>query len=321
MAWVIGIDEAGYGPNLGPFVMSCVACRVPDECAGDNLWHALSPAVRQAGDQDDGRVLVADSKVVYSTARGLLGLERGVHAALGPCLGGEARTLHACLEGVCPEAVAELRAEAWYRGTCAVPVDAEPGELAGLAVRFAGACAAAGVAEWRARTAVVCPPQFNALTDASGSKGAVLAHALTGLLRHARASLAGDDPLWVYVDKHGGRNTYAAFLQHALEDGFVMAREEGMARSAYQVHGLGRDVRVTFQPRAEAEHFGVALASMASKYLRELLMREFNAFWQEQVPGLKPTAGYPGDAARFYEAIRPAAHRLGIAEAALWRRR
>ena len=42
---------------------------------------------------------------------------------------------------------------------------------------------------------------------------------------------------------------------------------------------------------------------------------------REQVPGLKPTAGYPGDAARFLEAIRPAAERLGVPEAALWRRK
>ncbi len=60
---------------------------------------------------------------------------------------------------------------------------------------------------------------------------------------------------------------------------------------------------------------------MTAKYLREVLMREFNAFWQRHVPGLKPTAGYPGDAARFLDAIRPAAQRLGIAEAALWRRK
>jgi hypothetical protein len=58
---------------------------------------------------------------------------------------------------------------------------------------------------------------------------------------------------------------------------------------------------------------------MVSKYLRELLMQELNSFWQEQVPGLRPTAGYPVDAARFWQAIRPAAQRLGIAEAAIWR--
>jgi DNA-binding Lrp family transcriptional regulator len=36
---------------------------------------------------------------------------------------------------------------------------------------------------------------------------------------------------------------------------------------------------------------------------------------------LKPTAGYPGDAARFFQAIRPIADRLGISERALWRRK
>jgi len=37
--------------------------------------------------------------------------------------------------------------------------------------------------------------------------------------------------------------------------------------------------------------------------------------------GLKPTAGYPGDAARFYEGIRPAMERLGVQESAVWRRK
>jgi hypothetical protein len=60
---------------------------------------------------------------------------------------------------------------------------------------------------------------------------------------------------------------------------------------------------------------------MASKYLRELLMLEFNRFWQTHVPGLKPTAGYPGDSARFLAEVRDAAARLGISEAALWRRK
>jgi ribonuclease HII len=110
-------------------------------------------------------------------------------------------------------------------------------------------------------------------------------------------------------------------LQNAFADGMVVAREEGRGRSAYEVLGLEREVRLTFQPRADAEHFVVALASMLSKYLREVLMGEFNAFWQGRVVGLKATAGYPRDALRFFEQIRAAAAELGIAEAALWRRR
>src|SRR5216683_4820929 len=82
VAWIIGIDEAGYGPNLGPFVMTAVACRVPNVCAGDNLWTLLASAVRRIGDANDGRIIVDDSKKVYSTARGLNGLERGVHTTL-----------------------------------------------------------------------------------------------------------------------------------------------------------------------------------------------------------------------------------------------
>jgi hypothetical protein len=38
-------------------------------------------------------------------------------------------------------------------------------------------------------------------------------------------------------------------------------------------------------------------------------------------PGLKPTAGYPVDAARFYEAIRPVREKLGIPDHAVWRRK
>jgi hypothetical protein len=172
-----------------------------------------------------------------------------------------------------------------------------------------------------ARSAVVCTPRFNALADRAGSKGAVLAHALGSLLRGALEAAAGDDAVSFCVDKHGGRNAYAAQVQQSLGRGAVVAREEGMARSVYDVLGLGRGVRLTFQPRAEAEHFCVALASMASKYLRELLMLEFNRFWQGHVPGLKPTAGYPGDSARFLADVRDAAARLGISEAALWRRK
>src|SRR5262249_27308819 len=160
---------------------------------------------------------------------------------------------------------------------------------------------------------------FNAVTDQAGSKGAVPAQALGRLLRGTRQALPGAEPLSFVVDKHGGRNRYAPFIQDALAEGAVVARQEGMARSDYDVLGLDRPVPLTFQPRAEQACLCVALASMASKYLREVLMREFNSFWQEQVPGLKPTAGYPGDAARFFEEIRPAARRLGIAEMGLWR--
>src|SRR5437762_3576896 len=82
MAWLVGIDEAGYGPNLGPLVMTAVALRLPDAAIECDAWQLLAAGVRRHGERDDGRLVVADSKLVYSTSRGLAHLERTVLGAL-----------------------------------------------------------------------------------------------------------------------------------------------------------------------------------------------------------------------------------------------
>ena len=63
----------------------------------------------------------------------------------------------------------------------------------------------------------------------------------------------------------------------------------------------------------------MALAWMASKYLRELAMRALNEYWCRRVPGLQPTAGYPHDARRFRTDIAETQRRLKIADRVVWR--
>jgi hypothetical protein len=315
MPWIVGIDEAGYGPNLGPLVQAAVAARVPNDAGC--LWERLGNGVRRAGEPDDDRVLIDDSKLVHVGPHKLARLERGVVGVVADCqpvgqlLGGSA----------CGASLTDLADEHWYEPTESLPVVIDRDELAAAPPRYADALVAGAVAFRPARCVVTPAPRFNALLDAWGSKAAALEHGVTALLRDMLAVISDADAVTIVIDKQGGRNFYAPWISTAIPDGWVMPVREGALVSEYQVLGLGREVRLVFRPRADSAALPVALASMLAKYLREVLMRQFNRFWLGHVPGLKPTAGYPADARRFYNAIRPAMKKLNVKANQVWRRK
>src|SRR5437588_4915474 len=121
MGYLIGTDEAGYGPNLGPLVVSATVWRVEDSPRGVDLYERLYPAVTkdpcdasdprepsrndaEAKPRPATRLWIADSKVVYRPAQGLAALELGVQAALGCCgtLPGDWPALWLALTGSTP---------------------------------------------------------------------------------------------------------------------------------------------------------------------------------------------------------------------------
>lgn len=313
---MIGIDEAGFGPNLGPFVQAAVSVRLPEgDCSG---WETLRSVIRRSHEEADGRLLIDDSKKVY-TRGGLEALEHGVRAAHimlnDSTVGDLIRKM-----GV-PGVHDELAGEAWYEEAETAPVAAQHEVIRNSCLAL---CERQpdGTGFGYPVATVVPAPRFNRLCDAGGSKGAVLSRGLMELVKQAMENLKQScEPVVIHCDKHGGRNFYAAIIQEAFPDGWVAPERESAEESRYRVELLDRPVTVVFRPRADGDCLAVALASMVCKYLREVCMRQFNRFWARHVPGVRPTAGYPGDARRFFEEIQPAMTRLGLTRDQVWRKR
>ena len=214
MPWVVGIDEAGYGPNLGPLVQAAVALHLPD---GDHAgWDTLQPVVRRCCDVPDSRLLIDDSKKVY-TRFGLAALELGVMSSLiltESTVGDVLR--RGTLAGVGIREV--LASEVWYDPAESTPVAVTGEEVLAAFTGFHEALTddvGIGLAE-----AIIVPtPRFNRFCDEFGSKAVVLSHGLIELIPSALDAMPRDNkPVVFLCDKHGGRNYYGAMLQEAFPD-------------------------------------------------------------------------------------------------------
>lgn len=318
MTYLIGADEAGYGPNLGPLVISASLWRVPHGINHSQLYELLGHVIScESAGRAKGKIPIADSKRLYQPGGGLADLEFAVLASLLH-LGRAAtswREIWRCLD---PDSLADLADQPWHEEfDRALPHHAPIDELARLASTYSTGLANAGVKLLDLRSAIVFPRRFNQLVLKHGNKAAALSVTTLSLVA-ALAEPLGDEPIYILCDKHGGRNFYCALLQHVFPVFLAEVVRESRSESIYRWGPPNRRVEISFVAKGE-RFLPSALASMTCKYLRELSMLPFNEYWQRQVPGIKPTAGYPEDAARFKREIGAAQKRLGIDDELLWR--
>ena len=395
MTLIIGTDEAGYGPNLGPLVVAATAWRVEATPANAAVYletavaaaqrdtEALWPEkIRQRGNRRaSGRTvpLWADSKHIYRAGAGFCALEQGVLVALslvndpdadtfahaghgghaghaGPVIRSPVNqtntvprqwpSLEAALGQIGPE-IADCRTSGvasesgrhpsttqWaLLPTLCLPHQADADACCARAAGMRMILDALGVSLVAVACRAIYPAEFNALLRQGLNKSDILSRTTLALAASLRTK-ANAEPALIWCDRHGGRKHYSALVAQHFGGTLVQTLAETPARSAYRVPAQAKadpthakadlnqaqaaNLDIEFNVGGESQ-VPVAVASMTAKYIRELAMHAFNAFWSSRSPGLNPTAGYPADALRWRCDARDAIAEAGVRDKDLWR--
>jgi len=168
----------------------------------------------------------------------------------------------------------------------------------------------ASVAAWVRAHGYDLPPFYNAKERGLDKFTSTLLFQKCGLLLQELWQHAGPGESHMLVDKHGGRMRYRHLLRDVFPDCSCDILREEAACSTYHIREpsgkAARALTLSFCEGGDCLALPTALGSMIAKYVREVHMHAFNAYWCERVEGLKPTAGYGTDAARFLRDIHGA---------------
>ena len=315
-----GIDEAGYGPMLGPLSVGCSVFAIDGHDPADgapDLWQILDQAVCRNRRDRHHRIAVEDSKKLKGAnsapTHPLRHLERGVLAFLqtrgAPPISDQA--MFDTLEVRVPDVP-------WYESSTPLPVALVADELRISTAVLRRAMTATGVRCELMRCEVIPAEEFNRQVAAMRTKASVNLCCVMRRLDEVWRRWPKDHPR-VIVDRLGGRIHYLRVLQLCFPQTRIHVLAERPAVSRYRLDHDGSLLTVSFVRNAETQHLPVALASMIAKYVRELMMLRLNRYFQKQLPQLRPTAGYVQDARRYVREIEPVLHQLHLSPSRLIR--
>lgn len=307
---VVGVDENGLGPVLGPLVATAVAMEGP--APGRYPRARLQAAGAKAGIQDSKE----------TAAAGKMAHAEGIALALAERMTGtrpaEANGLLAAVSLEPPEQLrrpcpgADTAAQCWAER---LPLPAFGGDPVDGHDRL-DRIERGGWKLHAVRSAIACAGVLNRELDRGRTKVGVDLALFERLMLDARRRTA--DELLAVCGMVGGIRRYPGYMTH-LADHSMEVRRERRDVCCYRVGGLGE---LRFERDADARHLPVGLASMMGKYLREIAMERINRFYASHVSTPRRASGYRDPVTRhFVEQTATVRKRLRIADDCFERKR
>lgn len=277
------MDEAGQGPLLGPMVVAAVGIDGP----ANTLEKTMLPEVA-------GLPVVADSKVILKRKKGLMLLEHTVLAVLTVQFGRTPRTLVEAIQHL-PEM---LELHPWYgQLTTTVPQLASLQDIEESAELLQTRLTKLGS---KITTSIVRVYLERDLNGRWKSENKDKTQQM--ILREVLAGLPPIRQGQIVCDRLSGRKNYTQWVppENLLQSAELVQLDNSKLRLQYN---CGGHLDVSFHTRGETQYRIIALASCFAKYVRELLMHEFNAYFLRRYPEIRPTKGYRKDGERYLDRL------------------
>ena len=296
---VLGVDENGLGPQLGPLVATSVALETPRYARGALCTRGLAFGL-------------TDSKETGGFGR--MAFTESVALALLEPTAGFPGSADGLMDRVSPDSRRQLRArcpddrtaeQCWAVDLPLPAFGGDPSHGKELLDRLVGRSSLRIVG---VQSRIACAGVLNSRLAAGANKLAIDLELFEDLV--ASAHHRHGSPMLVICGMVGGIRDYASRLSRFEPDRITpLVGRRGQRR--YTVAGVGE---LRFEVDADARHLPVALASIVGKYVREICMRRIGEFYRRANPELPLVSGYHDPLTRrFVEASEPSRHRLGIA--------